>query len=205
MEVPVRITALAMEALNKPEVMAELVADLAAENQVGDRRADCFQAVLWLCNNHPEPVFRYWDQWTTMLTGNNCFAIFNAIHIIAALAEFDGEGRIDRLLPELIPLLNHRTMMVAANTALCIGKILKARPYLDQGVTEKLLEIPEQMAVPDKQQMMIRYVIQAFFEYFPKSTRRPEMLKFAQIHRHSFEGKTRALAEELYLALVTAG
>ena len=128
MAVPERITALAREALDKPQVMAELVAGLAPENQAGDRRADSFQAVLWLCNNHPELVFSYWDQWTTMLTGNNSFAIFNAIHIIAALAEFDREGRIDRLLPELIPLLNHRTMMVAANTALCIGKILKAKP-----------------------------------------------------------------------------
>ena len=199
-----RILALAAQAIENPQAMGELLADLASENQAGDRRADSFQAVLWLCGTHPEHVFRYWDYWLAMLTGNNSFAIFNAIHILTALADFDAEGRIDRILPELVKLLKHRTMMVAANTALCCGRIIKAKSYLDQEITPKLLETSESITDLDKQQMMIRHVIQAFCEYFPVSSQRSEMLKFAQTHLNSTEAKTRALAAEFCKVLETA-
>jgi hypothetical protein len=99
------------------------------------------------------------------------------------------------LFDEYYGILEGEKAMTASHLVANSGKIIRAKPELQEAVTNKLLNIDE--IHKGKQKELIKsYAIDAFDECFEDAKNREEILKFVKAQTDSKSPKTRKNAEK---------
>ncbi len=175
-----RLPLLARKAIEDPEVLQQLLANLRAENTDIRVRERAFKSLKALALARPNTLLPNWTTLAGLLRSEKPFVKYLAVHLIAALVPADRKRRFDRSFNAYFALLDDEAVSVAAHVAGLAGPIPRARPDLEPRITRRLLALDRIHFDPERRDLVKSYALEAFGETFDRSTRRASMLSFAR-------------------------
>ncbi|MFC1950854.1 hypothetical protein ACFLXN_00390 [Chloroflexota bacterium] len=189
----VDVETIAKMALADDEVLRELLANLVVKKN--EIRYNSLNALLYIAEKKPELLYPNWDVFVGLLGSNNSHHQYIAIFLIANLVKIDTENRFDAIFNDYYGILEGDTTIAAANLVKNSGKIAIAKPSLEPLITEKLLNIDT--LHKGKQKSLIKGIaIEAFTEYYGRSTRKDKILHFVKQQLNSDSPKAMHNAAE---------
>jgi HEAT repeat protein len=187
------IEGLAQQALEEPEVRAELLKGLSdKQERVG---YNCVRALLLLGEERPELLYPHWDLFVELLRNEDTYFKLRGANLIATCAAADTEHRFEGLLDEYYAILDGSGVIAACYIARNSGRIARAYPDLEDRITSKLLAIDETNHPPERKDLIKGQALEAFGEYFETSQHKAEILEFARAQLQSKSPKTRKIAK----------
>jgi len=111
-------------------------------------RYGCSKVLMDLSAEHPKRLYRYMDQFVGLLDSKYRILTWNALAIIANLAEVDVDKKFDAIFDKYYGFLDNEYMVTVANTVGNSGKIASAKPYLIPRITKELLKVEHVHVTP---------------------------------------------------------
>jgi hypothetical protein len=174
-----KLSALARQALEAPEVLQGLLEALKPENTDLKARERAFKTLLPLAQARPESLLPRWGELSALLKADKAFTKYPAIHLIAALVPADRERRFDRTFKAFFALLDDEAVSVAAHVARLAGTIAQARPDLEPRITRRLLALERSRLSAERRDLVMSYALEAFALIFAFSKSQAAIIAFA--------------------------
>ena len=184
----------AQKALKDNKALSELL-----ENVLGKKetlRFNSFKVLLLLSENHPNVLYPKWDFFAKLLSSNNAYHKYIGIYIVANLTRVDTKSKFEKMFNRYYNLLDDESVIPASHVALNSGKIVRAKPKLENKITKRLLGIDETHHETGRKDLIKGYVIQGFSEYFGEAKKQKEILQFVKKQLNSTSPKTRKVSKE---------
>ncbi len=181
------------KAINDPDYLEILLDNLLSKDD--EVRFSSFQILLKISEKHPEVLYWRWDYFSKMLTSENSYHQYIAIHLLANLTKIDSENKFDNVFETYFGILNQGKTMTSGHAIEKAGIIAKFKKQYQSKITALLLNF-ENMYKGKQTELMKSAVIQAFSHYFEESNQKKEMIKFVKNSEKSDSPKTRKLANE---------
>ena len=178
------------------EKLSELLERILSKKD--EVRFHSFKILIQISEKHPLVLYPKWDYLAALLESDNHYHRYMSINILANLAMVDVKNKFEQILDAYFSNINGDRTMVAGQTALNSGKIAIAKPHLQTKITDVLLKIDA--THKGKQTELIKaYAIEAFNQYFEKSSDKNKILGFVEAQLESKSPKTRKLAKEFLI------
>lgn len=184
------------KAIADASVLSGMLEDLSPENKDKDRRYSSFLLLNEISEKRPELLYNRWDFLAGLLTSGNTNAKYNALHLLANLANVDTENRFDGIFDAYFDLLDDEKTSIAAHIAGCAGKIALARPRLRGKITGRLLNIAREDNDHRRRDLISGYALESLGLYFDVSDDKEQIMEFAKYLSCSDSPKTRKLAKQ---------
>ncbi len=146
----------------------------------------CTKAIRKASIKKPEAVYRYFDDIAALLDNENSFVKWDAISILANLAEADADKKFDAVFDKYFGLINSPQMITASNVVGSAHKIITARPEWEGRITKILLGVPgivyyhKGRPSPECNNVICGHVIKAFGKYFDVSENKKDIMEFVK-------------------------
>ena len=188
----VSIESVAEKALQDEKLLSELLDGLKSKEET--LRYNCFRVLLLISQEHGTALYPKWDYFVEIMTGDNAYWKMSGLLLIASLTRVDTNNRFDKIFDLYYSLLGDKGTVVPAYVAANSGKIARAKPYLQDKITDKLLNIDK--IYPGKQPALIKgHAIEAFGEYFEETGNKDKIVEFVRNQLNSDSPRTRKQAE----------
>ena len=107
----INVEAVAAKSLEDERVFQILLDGISPVSKKHAIRGNSYEALMCLAGGHPTVLFPHWNYFIDLLESNNKFSAYCAVHLVAALAEADVEGRFETIFGTFYNLLdNIRTL-----------------------------------------------------------------------------------------------
>jgi hypothetical protein len=150
-------------------------------------RYSCGNVLMDLSEKHPQKLYPYMDKFIKLLGSKYRILNWNAIFIIANLAQVDDKQKFDSIFDKYFSLLNNDYMVTVANVVINAGKIALAKPYLMGKITKELLKVEDIGITPhlteECKRVIIEKTIQSFNQFFDKSEDAAKVEVYAFVKR----------------------
>ncbi len=145
----------------------------------------------------PEILYPHFDFFERLLESENTIFKWNAIDIIANLAAVDVGNKLDRVFKKFHALLNEGTLITAAHVVKGYGKMARAKPGLQDRVTDELLSVDQVPLPTDECRNIVKgKAIDAFALYFGQArSKKSEIATFVKGQLNNRRGSTKKRAE----------
>lgn len=191
------IAAIVQRALQDERVLQALLDGISPERKKDAIRNNSHKALMRLAEDAPQMLFPRWDTFVRMLGSDNKFSVACAVHLIAALAEVDEEGRFEAIFDTYYALLDDESVMVAGHVAGLSGGIAVAKPGLQRRITRRLLGVGATHFEQGHKDLVKSYVIESFDAYFAEAEDREEIVAFVRRQLDCESPKTRKMARQM--------
>ena len=135
-------------------------------------RYSCGNVLMDLSEKHPQRLYPYMDEFIKLLDSKHRILTWNAIFIIANLAQVDDKQKFDVVFDKYFSLLNNDYMITVANIVVNSSKIALAKPYLMGKITEELLKVEDIGITPhlteECKRVIIEKTIRSFNQFYSK-------------------------------------
>ena len=111
-------------------------------------RYGCAKVLMELSEEYPEKLYPYMDAFIELLDSKYRILTWNAMAIIANLAQVDKKQKFDVILDRYYSFLNNEYMVTVASAVGNSGKIALAKPYLIPRITTELLRVEDVSVTP---------------------------------------------------------
>ncbi len=152
-----------------------------------------YRFLLSVAQNNPELLMEYWDVFARMLKKPDVSNPYCAIHLIAELVRADDRDRFCEIFDDFYALLNHESPVVSPHVAAKSGKILRAKPQLEDRIVPLLLAVDKTSRCRHLE-LQKAYVIEAFSEAFEVLRQKDRIIGFVRDQLGSESQKTRKAA-----------
>ena len=190
----VDVKSIAKKALKDEKVLSELLENITSKKET--IRYNSFKVLLHLSEKHPEVLYPKWDLFADLLSSDNTYHKFDAIYFIANLTRVDTGNRFEKIFNKYYSLLNDKSMIPAAHLAGNSGKIAKAKPHLEEKITNKLLSLDKTHHISERKDLIKGYAIESFSEYFEEAKNKKKIIVFVKNQLKSKSPRTRKKAKE---------
>jgi hypothetical protein len=181
----------AEKARRDEKLLSELLDGLKSKDEI--LRYNCLKVLMLISEEEGTALYPQWDYFVALIAGDNTYWKMSGLQIIANLTKIDTDRKFDKIFDRYYSLLGDKGTIVAANVAANSGKIARAKPYLQDKITDTLLKI--ESIHPGKQIELIKgHVIEAFGEYFEEAGNKDRILDFVQKQVHSQSPRTKKQA-----------
>ena len=188
----VDIKSVAAQALRDEKLLSELLDGLTSKEET--LRYNCFKVLMLISEENGAVLYPRWDYFAELMASDNTYRKMSGIQLIASLTKVDTDKRFDQIFDRYYSLLGEKGMIVPAYVAANSGKIARAKPYLQDKITDRLLNIDR--VYSGKQPALIKgYAIEAFGEYFAEAGNKNEIIEFVRNQLNSDSPRTRKQAE----------
>jgi hypothetical protein len=187
------IAGVAKKAISGEGLRVELLQGLESKNET--YRYNCYKALYMICQEHGELVYPEWDYLAGHLSSKNTYHKLAALNLLAELTKVDSEHKFEQIEELYFGLLDDWSMVTAAYAAQNAGKIIKAKPDLEQQITEKLLSIDNTHHAPGRKDLVKAGAIESFGMYFEQAADKAGILSFVRQQTDSESPKCRKLAD----------
>jgi hypothetical protein len=154
-----------------------------------------FKFLLTISEEHPHKIYPYWDIFVDILRMQEVSNKYVSIPLIANLISADKENRFDKLFDEFYKLLEHESPVVSPHIARVSGKIIKARPELQNKILDMLLTTDQTTKCRHKD-LLKGYVIEGLDEGYEIIIQKKKVVEFVKRQLDSESPKTRKRAKE---------
>jgi hypothetical protein len=190
-------TGLVGEVFCQPSLIADLLAIIAADPGSAKFRAS--KTIRLVSEVRPDLVLPYFNDIASLLKHNNHFILWDAVLILANLAQIDHGQLFGGIFETYFTLLRAPDMITAANVAGNAWKIVLSQPAWEAEITGRLLAVARTTYYyrgepsPECGQIINGRVLECFEHYFSSSGRQAEMIEFA---RQLLDSPRRAVARQ---------
>jgi len=190
----INVEKVAKKALKDNKVLSELLENILSRKET--IRFNSFNVLLFISQRDPEVLYPRWDFFAKLLNSDNAYYKYIGIYIIANLTRVDTKSKFERIFNKYYNLLDDPRIVPPSHVALNSGKIIRAKPKLENKITKRLLGIDETRHEPERKDLIKSYVIEAFGEYFGQAKKQKEIMEFVKRQLNSKSPKTRKKAKE---------
>ena len=160
-------------------------------------RAKSFSVLYPLSGSNPEKLYPYWHVFEEMLKCPSVTCKYYAIHILANLVSVDKENKFEKIYDLWFnDLLNHESPVVAPHIAEKSGKVVKAKPEIENEVTLKLLNAEKRSSCRHKE-LLKAYVLSAIDLYFNIISKKADAISFIKAQLNSSSPTTKNKARDM--------
>jgi hypothetical protein len=191
----INVEAVAAKALEDEQVLQALLDGISPVSKKNAIRSNSYEALMCLAGDHPTVLFPHWGYFVELLDSDNKFSAYCAVHLVAALAQADVEGRFEIIFDAFYNLLDDESVMIAGHVAGLSGKIAGAKPDLQLRITEKLLSINATHFEQGHKDMLKSYIIESFDVYFEEANDQETIIEFVRQQLDCSSPKTRKVAK----------
>ena len=184
---------LAKKAVDNTEIITELLKGILSKDE--KIRFKCFNILLKISENTPDVIYNKWGYFDKLLESDNNYHKYIAIHIISNLIKIDKENKFEKTFDKYFNILEGDKAMAAGHVVKCSGKIVKAKPNLEEKITNKLLNIDE-LHKGRQKELIKAYAIEAFYDYYNEIKSKEKILDFIRQQLESGSPKTRKIAKD---------
>ena len=167
-------------------------------------RYGCAKVLMDLSAEHPQRLYSYMDQFVGLLDSKYRILTWNALAIIANLAEVDVDKKFDKIFDKYYGFLDNEYMVTVANTVGNSGKIALAKPYLIPRITDELLKVEYASVTPHLNEECKRVIaentIKTFDLFFDKLEEK-EKKKVLDFVERQLNSSRRTLSEKATIFL----
>lgn len=179
--------------INNSDLLSEYLNGLLSKNET--YRYNCFKVLYIISEKKPEMLYPHWDFFIDHLRSDNNYHKMSAVLIIANLTTIDTESRFERIFDEYYSNLKSKKTIVPIYVVKSSGKIIHNKPNLEGKITDFLLNIEK--THPGKQIELVKSdVIESFSEFFEKSNKKDEIIRFVKKQANSNSPKTKKEAKK---------
>jgi hypothetical protein len=193
----INVETVAARALEDERVLHTLLDGISPESKKNAIRSNSYEALMCLAGDHPTVLFPHWGYFVELLESDNKFSAYCAVHLVAALAEANVEGRFETIFDTFYNLLDDESVMIAGHIAGLSGKVAKAKPDLQPRITQKLLGIDETHFEQGHKDLLKSYAIESFDVYFEEANNQETIIEFVRQQLDCSSPKTRKVAKRL--------
>jgi len=147
-------------------------------------RYGCAKILTDLSEAHPKELYRYMDSFISLLDSKYRILTWNAMAIIANLTRVDKDKKFDDVFEKYYSFLNDEYMATVANVAGHSGKIVLAKPYLADKITDKLLKVDDLSITPhlteECKRVIAEKAISSFGMFFDKIKQKRRVIYFVE-------------------------
>lgn len=190
----INVESMAKRALKDKKILSELLENILGKKET--LRFNSFKVLLLISEEHPKVLYPKWDFFAKLLASDNAYHKYIAIYIIANLTRVDTKNKFEKMFNKYYNLLDDARIVPPSHVALNSGKIIKAKPKLQNKITRKLLSIDETHHERGRKDLIKSYVIEGFSEYFGEVKKQKEIIEFVKKQLNSTSPKTRKVAKE---------
>jgi hypothetical protein len=184
---------IARSAVADAEILKELLDGVVSKDDT--YRYNCFRALLQISENEPLALYPEWDYFVPLLASPNAYHRSVALQLLARLAQVDSEKRFEAILDQYLAMLDDEKVMVARYLAQNAGRIVKAKPSLQEQITARLLDVDRTHHAQSRKDLVKADIIQAFRAFFAESREKEKILAFVEQQLESSSPKARQAAK----------
>lgn len=172
------IKSIAKKVIKDKKLLTELKETLLSKKET--LRFNSFNVLLLISEKHPEVLYPEWDFFVKLLESDNAYHKYIAIYIIANLTRFDTKNKFEKTFNKYYNLLDDKSIIPPSHVAFNSGKIVKAKPKLQNKITNKLLNIDRIHHKAERKDLIKSYVIEAFDLYFEEAKDKKKIIEFVR-------------------------
>jgi hypothetical protein len=188
------IGAIAGKAALDKRLLSETIAGIVSDKPETKYRSG--KILMILSQENPERLYPKWDHFVNLLGSRNTFMKSIGIAIISHLTKVDSKDKFDKIFDKFYKLLNDESMITAANLVGLSGMIARAKPKLQNRITNRLLAIDSTDHSPECRNIIKGKAIQAFGEYFNEAKNKKKVIEFVKRELKNTRPATRKKAEK---------
>ncbi len=194
------IKSMAERASRNDDILLELLAGLkskvSTKSEEETIRYNCFKVLMLISQTQSQVLYPKWDYFVELLDSDNSYHKMSAIQLIASLTKADSGNKFEKIFDKYYRLLDDKSVIVAIYVAANAGQIARAKPQLENRITDKLLNIDRTHHPEGRKELIKAGAIEAFEEYIEKATHKEKIIEFVKEQQNSSSPKTRKLAKE---------
>ena len=162
-------------------------------------RYGCAKVLMDLSEKYPEKLYPYMDFFTSLLDSKYRILTWNAMSIIANLAQVDKDKKFDAIFDKYYSFMNDPYMVTVAGVVGYSSKIAVAKPYLIQKITSELLKVENMATTPhmteECKKVIAEKTIESFDKFFDQVNTKDKVISFVKENLHSPRQTLRRAAE----------
>ncbi len=187
----------------KNQITKKELSDLSSDNpKIKYRRA---KQLIELSRTKPETVYPHLPFFLTLLKSDNTILKWSAIDIVGRCAVLARKDRFERILAELVPLLNCKKMITTNHAIAALSYIAWSKPEYREHITNELLGVEHYTYDTDEcRNIAIGKVIEGIASYAKPSECCNEVKEFVGRQIGNSRPATRKKADKFLGALETA-
>jgi len=147
----------------------------------------------------PEKLYPYMDRFVSLLDSKYRILTWNAMAIIANLAEVDAYKKFDSIFEKYYSFINDEYMVTVANVVSHSGRIALAKPYLINEITNRLLSVEDISITPhlteECKRVIIEKTIKSLDTFFDKIEHKERVISFVNKYVNSSRRSLKREAE----------
>ena len=187
------IESIAQKSFGDKKVIAELLDGLKSKDETV--RYNCYKVLMQIGKNQGKVLYPSWDYFVELLHSENSYHKMSAVHLLTNLVKVDKEDKFQEIFDSYYNLLDDRSVIVAIYVAQNSAQIIKAKPQLENRITDILLNIDKTHHPAGRKELIKAGVIESFMDYFPTSKNKVKILEFITRQQDSESPKTRKVAK----------
>lgn len=187
------IESITKKSLADKKLLPELLNGLKSKEETF--RYNCYKVLMLISKTNGEVLYPSWDYFVELLHSDNSYHKMSAVHLLTNLVKVDTEDWFQKIFDSYYSLLDDKSVIVAIYVAQNSAQIVKAKPYLENRITNIMLNVDKTHHPAGRKELIKAGAIEAFMEYFPDSRNKAKILEFVTKQQDSESSKTRKLAK----------
>jgi hypothetical protein len=155
-----------------------------------------FKVLTYLSEKQPNLLYPSWDFFVKLLDNKNTFLRSIGARIIANLTTIDEDNKFEKIFNKYYSLLNDKSMINSANVVTYSSIIARAKPQLQNKITDKLISIDKTHHGYECKNIIKGKAIQTFEEYFNEFEDKKRIISFVRNERNNSRTATSKKAEK---------
>jgi hypothetical protein len=137
--------------------------------------------LVLISKDKPEILYPHFGFFAEQLDNENTILKWNALMVVANLTPVDSEKKFDKLFDKFYDLMKQGNLVTAANVVNHSPVIAKSKPYFEQSITQKILQI-DRLELPTLEcyNVLKGHAITAFDRYFEQVKNKREVIEFVK-------------------------
>jgi hypothetical protein len=187
------IERISKKSLADKKLLSELLDGLKSKDETF--RYNCYKVLMFISKTNGEVLYPSWDYFVELLHSDNSYHKMSAVHLLTNLLKVDKEDRFQKIFDTYYNLLDDKSVIVAVYVAQNSAQIVRAKPQLENRITNILLNIDKTHHPSGRKELIKAGVIEAFIEYLPDSKNKAKILEFVTKQQDSESPKTRKITK----------
>lgn len=191
----VSVEDIAKKVTDNKKMINDLLENLSSDKAVIKFKS--LKVLMYLSEHQPEILYPKWDFFVDLLDNENTFLRSGGAIMLANLTRVDKEKKFETIFDRYYNLLEDKSMINAANIAGRSGMIAKAKPHLQDKITDKLLYIDKTHHGLECKNIIKGKAILSFYEYIDEYDSKEKIIRFTKKELKNTRSATRKKAEKL--------
>lgn len=190
----VSVESIAKKVVNDKKLLDDLKENASSHNAAIKYKS--LKVLMYLGEQQPNILYPEWDFFVKLLDNENTFLRTIGLTVIANLTRVDTENKFENIFDKYYSLLEDESMINAANIAGYSGIIAKAKPHLQNKITDKLLDIDNTCHSSECKNIIKGKAILSFYEYIGEVEDKTKIIQFVKNELKNPRSATKKKAEK---------